>query len=159
MTDRHRRLRVPDRLGCSALAAVGEIDDDPERVEPFNCFVAEPAEPCIAGLQAAVSNELAPVVGQLHDPNAEAGKEPQAIEVAAEHPCALKAVDQAQPAYLLRCPEVLQGPYVFEHVRMSVGFTFPIRDVAERLFNGVSIDCKVDGSNAGPGCVFQQLSV
>ena len=109
MTDRHRRLRVRDRLGCSALAAVGEINDDPERVEPFNCFVAELAEPRIAGLQAAVSNELAPVVGQLHDPDAEAGKEPQAIEVAAEHPCALKAVDQAQPAYLLRGPEVLQG--------------------------------------------------
>src|SRR2546422_6184007 len=84
MTDRHRRFRVRDRPGCSALAAVGEINDDPERVKPFNCFVAELAEPRIAGLQAAVSNELAPVVGQLHDPGAEAGKEPRSEEHTSE---------------------------------------------------------------------------
>src|SRR5207244_4008076 len=66
-----------------------------------------------------------------------------------EHPCALKAVDQAQPAYLLRGPEVLQGPYVCQHVRVGVDFAFPIRDGAERLLNGVSIDCKIAG-RSGP---------
>ncbi|OPZ92806.1 MAG: hypothetical protein BWY73_00628 [candidate division TA06 bacterium ADurb.Bin417] len=68
----HRRPgRSPGRLQAGPLAGVGDVDDQAGPVHLGDGLAAEIAQAGVGALPAAVAQQVAPVVGQVHHPAAE----------------------------------------------------------------------------------------
>ena len=75
-------------------------------LERLDHLMSEVAQAGVAGLHAAVADEIAAVVGELNDAHAALVEHGDAIEVFADRRGFLKAIDDAQLALALRPHQV-----------------------------------------------------
>ena len=102
-------LRRLDRLEAGALAHVAQIEGDAEAVHLGNRACAKLTQAAVLGLEAPVAHEVALVVGELHDPQAEAVEEGQALELVVDGPHVLPAHDEADSARRPRPLDIGRG--------------------------------------------------
>ena len=84
-----------------AVAAVTQIDRNPEIVHLFDGGDACLAEACVAGLEAPIAEDAAVIVGELHDANAEPAEHVDAIGILFEKRCVLKTEHDADFVFAL----------------------------------------------------------
>ncbi len=82
--DGHGLLREGDGVRGGTVAAVAEIDEQALRVHRLDHLLTEAAQTGVAGLQTAVAQKIAPVVGELDDAHAEAAEDLDPVEIFAE---------------------------------------------------------------------------
>ena len=87
---------------------------------------AELAQAGVAGFEAAVAHQVAPVVGQLHDAHAEVVEHVEAVEVLAVHRRVLESVDDAEAAAALGFVELRAAGDLHQHIRVRGDLAVPI---------------------------------
>jgi len=71
MTDRERVTGRCDRVQRGALASMREVDQPSAGIDLLDQLAAESTQPRIGGLKAAVTDQIAAIVGQLVDAHAQ----------------------------------------------------------------------------------------
>ena len=72
-----------------------EIDEDAERVQPFDGFEARPAEARVRGLDATVADQIPAVVRRLNDPQPQLIQLLEPIEIGLEGDGVLEPANQS----------------------------------------------------------------
>ena len=90
------------------------------------------AQPRVAGLEAAVADDIAIVVGELDDANAQPMVHVEPRQVPLQHLGVLETEHQAERLVLLRARDVVVTPDDRQQRRIAIGFALPERDVAGR---------------------------
>ncbi len=153
MGDERRPGRGRDRRGGRPRAAVAEVDGDAEGVHPGHGLASELADPGIPRLEAPVANQIAGVVGQLDDEDAELAEGVEPAEVALDHLGVLEAQDQAERAVLAGARDVVVPAHDRQELRVLRRLAGPQRDVPHRGFEVVGADGDVEGGQPALGDV------
>ena len=122
-----------DRVHRRAVAHVGQVDQDAQAVHLPDGVEAEVAQAVVGALEAPVAQQVALVVRDLDDPDAERVEDRQPVEVVADGRRVLPAEDNGRLALRLRAPNVLDGPGLRQQVGVLAEPAEPRRDVVQRL--------------------------
>ncbi len=106
MGDQDRLLGSLDDVQHRALADVAQIDGDTDVVHDAHRIAAEQREARLLGLEAAVAELVAVVVGELHNAQAEAPEKVQAVQVVGNGAGVLPTHDETDLAGGPRAVEV-----------------------------------------------------
>ena len=116
-------VRVPQWLRSTAM---------PSAFILAMAVAPELADAGVAGLEAAVADQVAGVVGELDDEHAELPEGVEPRQVAFEHLGVLEAEDQPERAVLLGPGDVVVPAHHREQLRISGRLAGPQRDVLDR---------------------------
>jgi hypothetical protein len=123
--------------GFFEAAMPSRVDQHAELVHARHHLPAQAAQARVGGLQAAVPEQVPPVVGELDDLHPELAEQIHPAGIVADRGRVLEAVDEAQPAALAGLFQVRRRLYLHQHVGMGVDLPFPVPDPAEGLLEHV----------------------
>ena len=121
---------------------MAEIDQHVVRIHAFDELAAELAEARVAGLEAAVADEIAPVVGELDDAHAEPAERIEPIEIFAERRGVLETVDDREASAALGDGEIARVVEFHQHIGMWRDLAVPLRDLLDRCCRSRARSCR-----------------
>ena len=153
MADGHRAFGGGDGLRNRALAAVRQVEQQLFLFDALDGGAAELRQAGIRRLQRPVARQVAQVVGQLDDADAEAFQRFQPVEIEADHGGVLGAIDQRDAARCLGGADVGGAAAGDEDIRVGGDHAAEMADVADRhvpilAFVADGTDRDVEGGNA-----------
>ena len=109
MREDHRVRRGVDRLEAGALADVTQVDHHANPVHFLDGLHSQTRQRPVGWLQHSRRQQVAFVVGELNDPDAEAMKHADEMDVASQRRAALESQDDAELAFPFRPVEIRTG--------------------------------------------------
>ena len=149
MRDEGWVLRSGDAIGGGSGAAVTQVHGDSEGVHPLDDLPSVGAQARVAGLEAAIADDVAVVVGELDDPDAELVENIEARKVPLQHLGVLEAEDQPERVVLLRPGDIGVAADDGNERGVAIDLAGPERDRPGGGVECVGADRDVDGGDPG----------
>lgn len=127
---------------------MSEVDDDALCVHGRDEFTSQWREAGVLGLQTAVAEHVAHIVGKLHDAQPEGVIERETFEIGADRHAILEAVNQPELVLLFRGRQIGGRANLQEQIRMPLEITLPPRHHRKDFLRCPATDGEVYGGDA-----------